>query len=208
MKRVFFIPGVVLLTTSRHISFTSFYFRRYRPYTVSGTNYSLLVLPCRPIEFTFQAVNRCDAASRLCVQSDVLLLHCEQSSLIFLQQSAQGLVARRPYCSVCVSCECQVFRRPLEWNIYSVCLFVCSCLCVCCRTSSILKNYLTTVWSGKLSRIKINCVVKVFHVLVEKYEIVIQIGKALRKWPGVLLQILILERNLSQHSCNYTYQTT
>jgi hypothetical protein len=196
----------VLLTKGRHIPFTSFSFRRCGSYAVSGTNYSLLTLPCHPIKVTFAAFNRWDAASTLRVQSDVLLLHCGQSSLIFLQQSARKvllldvhIVARR------MSCEYQVLKRIVLWNSYWVCLFV------CCRTSIVLKKDLTTVWSGKLTRIKFNCVVlemKVFHVLVEKYEVEIRLGKILRKWRGILLQVLIFEQIPSQHSGNYTYQAT
>lgn len=145
----------MLLTKGRSIPFTSFSFRRCRPYTVSGTNYSLLALAHHPIKVTFPAVNRRDAATRLCVPSDVLLLQCGQSSLIFLQQSARKVLLLGVHIVArCMSCECQVLQRPVQWNGNSFCLFV------CCRTSNVLKNYLTTVWSGKLTRIKFNCVVE------------------------------------------------
>ena len=166
------------------IPITSFSFRRCGPYTMCGTNYSLLALARHPIKVTFPVVNRCDAASKLCVQSDVLLLHCGQSSLIFLQQIARKILLLDVHIVArCMSCECQDLQLPVQWNSYSVCLFV--CLFVCCLTASVLKNYLTTVWSGKLTRIKFNWVVlkvNVFHVRMEKYdEIEIQLGKNLRK---------------------------
>ena len=161
---------------------------------------AFLLASCNP------ALNRCDTASRLCLQSDVLLLHCGQSSLIFLQQSARKVLLLDVHIVArCMSCECQVLQRPVQWSSYSFCLFVCF------RTSNVLKNYLTTVWSGKLTRIKFNCDVlnvKVFQVLVEKYEIEIQLGKALTKWSGVLLQVVTLERVPSQYIGNYSYQTT